>query len=381
MSLHKNFQNLLAVPFLLVFFAVFTAKTVNAAEFHFNGYTLAQDQTVNDNVYASGDTVDIKGVINGDLFVAGQTVNISGTISGDIYAAGASVSFTGNAYSNVVIAANTISLSGNIKGNASTIGNVVDSSAHVEKDLTVISNNINLTGSVSDDVRVIGNSASISSVISGELVSLVRSSNVEKDKVSGNIYDNDTIKGIAQSQGVNFETSKEVSVPKQWSRSLDILGGLVSFIGLGLAGYFLISISPVKTGKIINKITGSTGDFFKSFGLGLLIVLLVPIPLVLLFVSLFGFYIGLLVLGLLIFLMIFGRIWVEVSFGQEVLGLFKVKAYRPFKSLLIGRFISVMLRLVPVLGGLYSFVLVMTSIGAFTRMKLDYMYSSKGKKK
>jgi hypothetical protein len=194
-----------------------------------------------------------------------------------------------------------------------TIGAIVDSSATVEKDFTNISQQGMLNGSVSDDVRVIGNSITVDTIIGGDLISIARLENIEKGTVTGNIYNWETIKGLAKAQGVDFDKETTKADVQTSKVSANLLTALISFIGLGLAGYFIITLSPVKTGRIVSKITNSFGDFFKSFGIGLLIAVLIPAPLLLLFASIFGAYAGLLILGLIIFLCVFGRIWTEVS--------------------------------------------------------------------
>ncbi len=380
MVIHRKILGFLIVPFLLMGLSLLAAKPVDAAEFHFKGYTLAQDQTVNDDVYVSGDTADIKGVINGDLFVCAESVTISGTVSGDIYTVGSKVTFEGNSYGNVYMLGNNLNLEGSIKGNLYTMAAMINSSVAVEKDFTNISQDGTLKGSVADDTRVIANNISIDTVIGGDLISIARIDDVEKGNVSGNIYNWGTIKGLAKAQGVDLDAEKpNIEVSTSQRVSANLLTGLISFIGLGLAGYFLITLSPVKTGKIVSKISGSVGDFFKSLGIGFLIAALIPIPLLLLFVSIFGTYLGLLISGLLLFLCVFGRIWTEVALGKEILSLCKVKGYRPFKSLLIGRVISVAIAFAPIVGAIYSLVLTLTSLGAFVRVKFDYWNISKKK--
>lgn len=380
MAFSKKYLSLLVIPLLLVLFSFASTKKVDAADFHFKGYTLAQDQTVNDDVYVTGDNAQINGVINGDLFVCSQTVSISGTITGDVYIVGSSVTFSGSTYGNMFVTGANVSITGNIKGDLSDIAMTSSIDGQVEKDLLQIANSAILKGSVSDDVRSIANSLSMQALVGGDVLTIDKSETVQKENITGNIYDLEAIKGIAKSQGVDWDTQKEnytAEDTKAISLSAKLIWALISFVGLGLAGYFLVSMSPVKTGKIVNKITGSAEDFIKSLCTGLLIFLLIPLPLFLLFLSIFGVYIGLLVLGILVFILIFGKIWVEVAFGQEILSLFRVKEYRPFKSLLIGRFLTIVISFVPLFGSFYSAILTITALGAFTRMKWEYMRHNK----
>ena len=53
------------------------------------------------------------------------------------------------------------------------------------------------------------------------------------------------------------------------------------------------------------------------------------------------------------------------------MGLFNVKEYRPYKSLLVGRGLSTLISFIPVVSSIYKTVLVCTAMGAFVRMKAD----------
>ncbi|MGD2114831.1 MAG: polymer-forming cytoskeletal protein [Acidobacteriota bacterium] len=57
--------------------------------------TVAADEVVTDDLYASGETVRIEGTVRGDLVAVGREVVIAGIVEGDVLAAGQSVTITG----------------------------------------------------------------------------------------------------------------------------------------------------------------------------------------------------------------------------------------------------------------------------------------------
>jgi predicted acyltransferase (DUF342 family) len=372
MSFSKKLFNILAVPTVAVLFSIVFAKPANAAEFHFADYTLSKDQTVNTNVYVLNSNSEIDGVVQGDLIVIAQDVNISGVVTGDIYAIGSNVTFTGTAYGNFFAVGENENIKGTITGNLYTVGSTVNFNGQLGKDLLDISSQGNISGTVTDDLRVVAKNANIDATIKGEVVVLASQYNISKDKVLGNIYDTAAIKEIAKEQGVNFGKEKSTSSNSFSSWSGTIFVALFSYVSLGLVGYFMIMLTPVKTGKILTKITGSPKDFVLSFLIGAAILLVAPIAFILLSLSLVGIPLALLVFGILLFLTIFGRLWVEIGLGQELLTIFKVKDYRPFKSLALGRLLSVLIGLIPFVGMIYTLVLMATSVGAFVRMKKEY---------
>ncbi len=379
MPFSKKLFSILSLPFIIVLFSVLVSKPANAAEFHFNNYTLAQDQTINDDLYITTTNTEVNGLVNGDLVIFAKTATVTGTISGDVYIAAQTIVFKGNVYGNVYLAGENITINGNVKENLDVIGATVVADSQVEKDFFGIANNLQLRGTVGDDARFIGSSVYTKATVGGDLISLSNSADTKDSIVRGNTYTFDSIKAIAKQQGVDWDAKateiKEDTTQSNWSNT--IFGALFSFVSMGLVGYLMIMAAPIKTGKILAKITGSSKDLVFSFLIGLLVLVAAPLAFILLCLSFVGLPLALLVFGILLFLTFFGRLWVEVAFGQEILDLCKVKGYRPFKSLAIGRLISVIINLVPVIGFIYSLVLMSIATGAFIRMKKEYWDRSK----
>lgn len=379
MPISKRLLSILAIPLLTILFGIVVTKPANAAEFHFKDYTLNQDQTVADDLYVTNSYTEINGLVQGDLFIVATDVKITGTITGDVYVVGSNITFTGNTYGNLMAVGNDISVQGIIKANAYTIGSSVSFSGNVEKDYVNIAMRTSLTGSVGDDARFITSDGTIDTLIKGDLIILGSKYSLQEEKVTGNIYDTVKIDSIARDQGVVFE--KDDNTPRVYTSNWadKLFGALFSFCSLSLVGYIMIASAPVKTGKIMAKITGSPKDFVYSLLIGFAILVVAPLGLILLTISLVGFPLAFFVFGLLLFLTVFGQLWVETAFGQEILHLLKSEGYRPFKSLAIGRLISVLVGLVPFVGFFYSVTLMSTAVGAFIRMKLEAW--NKGKKK
>ena len=191
--------------------------------------------------------------------------------------------------------------------------------------------------------------------------------------VTGEIYEN-----------INSDTNTEDnttgnlknSMNKIWG-SINILSLVLSFIGMYIVGVVLIFLAPVKTLQIEKKIIGSTKDFLLSLLIGLGILLLIPIPLIMLSLTVVGIPLALLVIAVLIFLCIFGRLWVESAIGQKILANKKQKDDKRLLSLLIGRGITTVMNIIPIIRGIYNTILSATAIGAIVRMKYDSFKEAK----
>lgn len=373
MRIYKYFLSLLLVPFLL---PLFTTQA-NAAEFHFKSYTLKQDETVKDDVYAFGDAVKIDGVIDGDLIVLASNILINGTVTGDVYILGSTVTVDANIYGHTFAFANNASLKGILAQNIYLLGTYVNYDAQAGKDVFSVSGENNFKGSIGDDLRAYGIRSTIDSTVNGDLILLGEEYTVSEEKISNNIYYNSTLNTIAREQGVDLDNGMKVdtsviqkSLENDWS--FISLKTLIGFVGFALVGLILITLTPVKNVELQRKITGSLDEFLKSLVIGFVAFLLLPFPLFVLMITIVGFPAALLVAGILFFAMYFGRVWVELSLGKELLELFGMKGYRPYRSFLVGRVITVGINFIPVVRGFYNTILSFVALGALIRMKKEY---------
>ena len=84
--------------FLLVLISfLFHTNFANAASFKSNNdsFRIAEDQTIDDDLYISSKRVVIEGVVNGDVFVSSNDISIRGSINGDLHAIGDSMDVPG----------------------------------------------------------------------------------------------------------------------------------------------------------------------------------------------------------------------------------------------------------------------------------------------
>ncbi len=361
------------LPLLFVFTIFLLPHKVEAAQFFFKEQTVAQETTIEEDVYLVGNNSSVYGVIDGDLFVLSDKVIMEGTVTGDMYIIGSDVTIDGNIYGNLVVLANEVNISGVLSNNICILSALLTYDGQAGKDLLAFSMSSDMKGNIGDDLRSFGYTSSIESVVRGDALVLASQYSILKENITGNIYNPKILKDIAKEQGIDFEAEKEerIEIVKVSDYSLKILNAFLTFVGFSIAGYVLIYLSPVKTGQIVNKVSKSPVEFLKSFAIGIGVLFLVPLPLFLLAITLVGIPLTLLILAVLIFLTTFGTIYVESALGKEILELFGTKEYRPYKGLLVGRVLTTLMCLVPVFGVFYSLTISATAVGAVVRMKKD----------
>jgi hypothetical protein len=368
----KTFKKiLLTLPLLLLLgtISLTSPANVEAAQFEFKSYTLPSDQTVHEDLYVVTDNIKIDGVVDGDVLLIGDTVQLNGTVTGDVYMLGRILNIDSNVYGNIFVFGSNTKIEGLVTDNTYVFSSFLDYQADTQKDMLAIFLDGILKGSVGDDLRAISQNPSIESTISGDLVLIGDGENLTDATVAGEIYDSQRLSEIAKSQGVDTEETSFFDTESAWSKPLSLIVGFLSFL---LVGFILISITPVKTYRVQEKITGSTNEFLKSLAVGFGVAILLPVPLFILAISIVGTPAAILITSLLFFLMFFGKIWVETALGQEILYLLKVEGYRPFKSFLTGRVLTILVNIIPMVSVFYNAILSFVAVGAVVRMKGDY---------
>lgn len=114
--LRKNSKGLLVMSMVLLM-VVGAVGTVSAAEFP-KGNTLPAGETIDDDVFISGENVVIDGTINGMLFAGGTTITVNGTVSGDVLLMGETVVVSDSAVidGNLFIAGADLTVNGQVTG-------------------------------------------------------------------------------------------------------------------------------------------------------------------------------------------------------------------------------------------------------------------------
>src|SRR5207245_9167421 len=105
-------------PFLIVLFAVVAVLVPGsalAAEVrHGNTTFVAPGETIDDDLYVFGGSLDVQGTVNGDVVFFGGTSTISGLITGDVLVMGGTTTITGEVRGSVRAAGGTINIGGRV---------------------------------------------------------------------------------------------------------------------------------------------------------------------------------------------------------------------------------------------------------------------------
>ena len=366
----KSIYILPILSFLLLF--LFPTGKVSAAKMEVGDYNLDKQSIVEDDLYISGDNVVINGVVDGDLMVVGQNITVDGTVTGDIYLFATTVRVAGNIYGSGIVVGSSVYISGTLRGNIYVTALTADLDGSFNRDIAALTGTFKLGGTVAEDVRVASGQVISTASVGGDFLIGGDNYTVEESNVNGDI--------IAGSENI---FSKELQNDENFKFTKnDFLGfniglAIINFVGMYIVGIILIYSAPVKTLQFEKKIITSWEELLKSYAIGLVILFTIPLPLFLLILTLVGTPLAFLIIGFLIFLSVFGTIWTEAAMGQKILQISEKKDNGRFISLLIGRSISAVVRLIPIIREFYSLSLILVTVGAVFRTKYDAFSQSR----
>lgn len=370
MNRRKNIIIMLSLVLMLVFPLLSSAVPES-------GETVTRRGTVNDDYYAAGGTVDINAVISGDIVIAGGELFIGHHIKGDVIVAGGSVHIRGDIQDDVRAAGGDITIDANIGDDLIAGGGRINVSAGstvdgevwlaggdvlvagtVNKDLVIGAGSIRLSGTVHGDVKLEGGEIQIleGAIIDGDLH--------YKSPGEANIHSDARIAG-----NVTYEQA-EWDHPHRGA-------GIFFVITMVVASIVLFKLFPGFTMSAVSRISA---DPLKSLGAGFLALIIVPIVAVLLIsiilgvwigLSIFAFYLVALLLGFLVSCFFVGD-WGAKRLNKDV-----TTTGRRLLSVTITIVVLGLLKLIPVIGGLLIFALLLLGLGA-VMLQLKDNYNQSG---
>ncbi|WP_137284385.1 polymer-forming cytoskeletal protein [Halorussus salinisoli] len=321
----------LAIAVVLLVAAV--PAPVAADETRTGGTVVVEEgETVDDDLSAFGGTVVVRGTVNGDLDAFGGNVFVDGRVNGDLDAV-----------------AGNVRINGTVTGDVSAVGGnvLLAQGARVGGQLEAGAGNVVVNGEVGEDARVGAETIGLgsSAVVGGDFV------------YDGNL---DRAEGARIDGEVRRESDLGVNVGFDGRLFPDWVGWVYGFLVNLVLGAIVLLVFPRFSANAAGRATESP---LRSSGVGLLLFVGIPVLAVLLFVSLVGIPLGLLVVLLYPLLLWLGYVFGAFALGTWALGL--ADSDSRWLALLVGLFVVSVVGLVPIVGGLVQFLVLLLGLGAF----------------
>lgn len=342
---------------LLVFSLASFAKT-DAGE------TVTQRGIVDDDYYAAGSRVDVDADIAGDLVVAGGDLFIGNRVQADVMAAGGTINLRGEVLDDVRAAGGEITIDARIGDDLIVAGGEVrlTSGTSVGGEAWLAGGDVFIGGTINKDLMAGAGNIQIAGTIHGDVTLQAAEIHIlNNTRIDGNLH-------YKSPQKATIDPEAKITGTITYDETEWDHGGggagIVFSVTMLAASIVLFLLFPGFTVSAARRIASYP---WQSLGLGLLLLVVTPIIAVLLVSIVLGVWIGLSMMALYFIALLLGFLvscfflgdWGARLLGKEL-------------STTGGRILSValviillgLIQLVPVLGGLLIFILLLFGLGA-----------------
>ena len=383
----KNTKNLFAITLIALLFPA----SALAASFQAGDRALIS-VPVNDDLYVVGGQVVVESRVNGDFVAAGGEIEVNSEISNDLIVAGGRVLVNGNVGDDIRVFGGEIEIGGKVTddlivnggririlANAEIGGDLIANGGEIRIDgkvdggLIANGGRIVLNGSIGKDAEINGGLLEVNGQIQGSSKIVAEEIVLGANAKFASKVEYWTKKGEINFGAANAVYSKELGKKfhkQKFGNKGAIFGFGILFFLSGALIIFLLLFARKFFREASHKLEKNV---WKSFGIGVLYFLLTPIVAIILFVTVIGIPLGLIVgaaYGLSVILVtpfvaiILASLWEKHGrnkWGKWQFFGISVVVYAALKILIS----------IPVLGGLVIIFVVIPAFGAFLIRKIE----------
>ena len=366
----KKFIFLFSIAVLLGFSATTYAAEFVTGNKDTGGQVSVPASASHKNLYIAGSQVSVNGATTGDLTAAGGSVVLNGPVSGGLLAAGGSVFSNASVTGNARVAGGNITINAPVGGDLVAAGGTVTDteSGPVAGDLVAAGGSLAVNAPVAGNAYLAGGSVYINSKIGG-FVKVTASKSLSfgpRAEISGDIFFQGskpaTLDPLAKVKTVNFTQIKVTGPMGQFGR----LAGLGILIQL--LAYIIVGFVVMRFGKkfVVDSVSQAKTSPWASLGIGLAGLIVIPVAVILLFITIIGYYAALMVLFSYIILLMVTIILGTLFLGEYLLRLFNKSAvgFPDWQIIVLGVAAWEILKLIPVVGWVALAVIYLMALGA-----------------
>lgn len=328
---------------------------------------------VNDDYYAAGETINIDADVAGDVVISGGDLFIGHRIQGDLMAVGGSINLRGKILDDVRIAGGEINIDASIGDDFFAAGGKVNvsSGTSVRGEAWLAGGDIYMAGTINKGLHIGGGNIIISGTIHGD----VELEGGEIEILKGALIEGDLHYKSPNEAKIHPDakiTGKVVYEQSEWDHSYKSYGIFFSLTMI-IASVVLFWLFPGFTMSAASRINS---DPWKNLGLGFALLIVTPITAILLMSIVLGVWVGLSIFALYFVALpisyLIGCFFVG-DWGARLLHKDVVTTGRRLLSVAIAIIILGILQLIPVIGSLLTFALLLLGLGAGI-LQLQFIY-------
>ena len=329
-------------------------------------------RVIDRDAFAAGPLVEISGTVNGDVYAAGGQVLIDGRVNGDVLVAGGRVMLSGAVAQNVRVAGGQVTFSGTVGRNVTVFGGNVELTpgAMITGSLVVAGGNVHLAAPLGGGATVAAASLILSNRVGGEVQAAVGALRIgPKADIRGRVaYMSQREASV--DPGARIEKLTRLvppAIPRPSPRRIFAVFAAVTFVVMAVSfvstlvlGLLSLRFLPRYHEAAVRTLREQP---WVSIGVGFVAAVLTPVATAILFATVLGIPLALILAAVYPILLYWGRIFALHRLGEALCRLFRASP-RPGWALVLGLVVYYPLALIPVLGGGVMLVVVLSGLGA-----------------
>jgi hypothetical protein len=328
------------------------------------------DQVVEDDLLTAGRSIRVRSEIKGDLAAAGREIRLMAPVEGSVMSAARNVTLSGPVGNDVWAAGETVDVEGRIANNAMIAGRTVHlhRDAAVGQDAQLAGETVTAEGRIERNLKIGAATASISADVGGTVNA--RATRVEI--LPGAVIRGDLI--VRSPQPPNISPQAQVLGRVDYQRSDTGPGwfawpwmwlyGFVALLVLGLAS---IAFSPTWAGRVTAMMKQRFGG---SIVAGLLTLVVIPILAGVLFFTLVGIPLAVLLMSLYLAVLLLSGVFVSYRVGTWIFDRMHRPAASRWARLAVGALVVSLGVSLPFIGPLVACVVLILGAGALALERL-----------
>lgn len=334
------------------------------------GESVVQRGRVAEDLYLAGGTVSVEAQVEGDVTAAGGQVTIDDAVSGDVMAFGGTVTLRAKVNDDARLAGGEVDISGTTGGDLLVAGGSVRlvPGAKVGGRAWLAGGTLEIAGRVGKSLQAAGGEIVIAGEVLGDADLIADRIEIRPDAVIHGQLRYRSPKPANIAPGARVLGSVVVQPLEAPPAHAGAGGGVFMLLSLAATALALYLLFPQFAPAAARGVREAP---WVALGLGLAVLAAGPLAVVLLLVSVVGLWLGLVTLFVYLALLLLGYL-TGVLFAADT-GLRLVRRHaEPTRGWMIGAILAVLvvlalLRLVPGLGALAAFALLLFGLGALTR--------------
>lgn len=335
-----------------------------------------------ETVLRTGESVAIDNdqVVEDDFYVTAGDISMSGEVREDMYAVGGSVTVNGPVGVDLTALSGATQIHAEVGDDVRIIGGEVVIADHVGGDVFVVGGVLKIlsSASIGGDVFFYGGEADISGPVDGSIMGAADS--VRVDSIIGNGIDMIIGRELTLGERASVRGDVRYQSPSELTRSQDAVveGSVVrnevegeeeSWTDeLPLVSLFVLIFAALCAYLFFReRLQNLVAEIYSNPGrvglIGLAVLFLVPIAVLLAFVTVLGALLG--IVGLLVWLLLLSATYIltSVTLGALVFALVNRTPTVSLPSVILGAFLLQFLYYIPVIGGLIVLVCFVLTLG------------------